>query len=378
VTMRTLRIFRRAALSCVTVAIALGGSAGPVQAGPAGGALPADGAAAAGQTTVAAITDRLARRLASDLAADARRAGLFTAAATGPVDLAGLAASPALSEAVQAANRAVLAAKGLAGAPTGTSLLQLRLAHPDMLAALRAGLPPLVAAAPTDDTATAVAGYDSAGATVLLDVARIPQRPVFVVEVDTERALPLGLAVIRATLDAHGVHAAAPAVAPAAGYWATKVTAVRLRDDHEPWIKGAAEIFGIAGGFGLDGKAKASTLTMPYLDHDNTTYYPNQLIVHFSAYKYNLADFVMMEDDGDTNYQALAIAITNALLTIVDGGAYIPLVNAILNAIPASWWTDDPDYVDSWYTLATTSSGRLNGAAANGWMDVVPYWVQEF
>ena len=69
-------------------------------------------------------------------------------------------------------------------------------------------------------------------------------------------------------------------------------------------------------------------------------------------------------------------AIASALLTIVDQGAYVPLVNAILAAIPTSWWTDDPDYVDSWYTLSTTSSGRLNGAAGNGWMDVSPYHVQ--
>jgi Protein of unknown function (DUF3103) len=42
--------------------------------------------------------------------------------------------------------------------------------------------------------------------------------------------------------------------------------------------------------------------------------------------------------------------------------------------MPNSWWTDDPDYVDSWYTL-TTSSSRFYGAAANGWMDLAPYWV---
>ena len=64
-------------------------------------------------------------------------------------------------------------------------------------------------------------------------------------------------------------------------------------------------------------------------------------------------------------------------LTITDNGTYVPLVNAILAAIPSSWWTDDPDYVDSWYTLSTTSSGRLYGAAGNGWMDVSPYWVSE-
>jgi hypothetical protein len=99
---------------------------------------------------------------------------------------------------------------------------------------------------------------------------------------------------------------------------------------------------------------------------------------HFnSRYKYNLADVVMWEDDGDTNYSALAKAIADALLVLTDLGAYVPLVNAIIDAMPASWWTDDPDYTESWYTLSTNSSGRLNGASANGWMDVQPYWVPE-
>ena len=369
------RLFRPVALSFVAVAIALGTSAGPVQARSVDGGHSPD-ARSSGHDTVFAITDTLARQLASALADDARRAGLFSAAADGPVDLSALDAGPALDRAVQRADRAVLAAKGLPA--DGASLLQLRLAHPDMRAALGRGEAPLVAAAPTDDAVTAVTAYDRTGGKVILDATRVPQRPVFVVEVDTSKALPMGLDMIRAALDARGITSAKPEATAQAGYWATQVRAVRLSDDKEPWFKGGAEIFGITGGFGLDGKVKADTVTMPYLDHDGTTYYPNQLIVHFSAYKYNLADFVMMEDDGDTNYQALAIALTNALLTIVDGGAYIPLVNAILNAIPGSWWTDDPDYVDSWYTLSTSSGGRHYGAAANGWMDLAPYWVQQF
>lgn len=317
--------------------------------------------------TVAAVTDQLARQLAPSLGS-----GLFAAAADGAVALSHAPGDAALDKAIRQANNAVLAAKGLpAGGP---SLLQLRLADPGMRAALRRGERPLVAAAQTDDATSTVTAYDTSGAEVVLDAKRAPSRPVFVVDVDTDRALPLGLDVVRSTLASHGI--TAPRLATTSGYWATQVRAVRLNDDMEPWIKGSAEIFGIAGGFGLDGKVKVDTVTMPYLDNDGTTYYPNQLIVHFSAYRYNLADFVMMEDDGDTNYQALATALVNALLTIVDGGTYIPLVNAILSAIPSSWWTDDPDYVDSWYTLSTQSSGHVNGAAANGWMDLAPYWVE--
>jgi hypothetical protein len=63
---------------------------------------------------------------------------------------------------------------------------------------------------------------------------------------------------------------------------------------------------------------------------------------------------------------------------VTDQGTYIPLVNAVLSAIPDGWFTDDPDYVESWYTLAQNSSGRLNGASGNGWMTVEPYFVEEF
>jgi len=353
------RVFRLITLSFTTVALALAGPVTQAPAAPAGNAAP---------DSVFTITDRLARQVAG---ADAR--ALFSAAAAGPVNLS-RATDPALRKEVEQANHAVLAAKGL---PAGdTALLRLRLAHPDMRPAADRGAAPLVAAAPTDDVRSAVTAYDTRGGRVILDAVQVPKRPVFVVEVDTEAALPIGLSVIRTAMDANGINGSAPRFGPTAGYWATMVRSVRLNDDEEPWIKGAAEIFGITAGFGLDGLAKVDTVTMPYLDYDGTTYFPNQLIVHFSAYKYNLADFVMMEDDGDTNYRSLAIALTNALLTIVDAGTYIPLVNAILEAMPDSWWTDDPDYVDSWYTLSTRSSGVLRGAAANGTMDVVPYWVE--
>ena len=117
---------------------------------------------------------------------------------------------------------------------------------------------------------------------------------------------------------------------------------------------------------------------MPYPDDDHTTYYPNQILVNWSNYKYNEADVVMMEDDGDTNYATLAKALADALLTITDQGTYIPLVDAILAALPTSWYTNDADYVDSWYTLAQSSSGRVNDARGSGWMTVSPYFVQQF
>lgn len=364
--MRPQRLRRLVLPLCVAVAAAFT----PTPAAAAGDrAAPAERPAG-----VASTLDALARRVAGSLADTRVRDELTPALLAGPVDLAALRAD--LGTRARAADLAVRAAKGLP--ETVGSLLRARLADPAMRGALRSGVPPLVAAAPDDDAAAAVVAYDATGRTVLLDPVRLPDRPVIVIEVDVAKALPAGLDVLRRALAERGVAGApARAAAAAGGYWATKVNAVRLANDQEPWIKGAAEIYGIVGGFGLDGKARVDIVQLPYLDHDGTTYYPNQLLVHFNGYKYNLADVVMMEDDGDTNYLQLAQAIAAALLTIVDGGVYIPLVSAILSAIPTSWWTDDPDYVDSWYTLSTGSGGRLNGAAGNGWLEVSPYWVPE-
>lgn len=358
-----IRVLRAAVATVAALAL----FSGTAQAAPPDPAPAGDG--------VSAVTGRLAARVAAALADRGFRDRAVAATAAQAADLVTLTAGTGLAGAVRTANQAVLAAKGLPA--DGGSLLRLRLAT-DHTGPSR-GEVPLVAAAPTDDEVTTITAYDPLGGQVALDPARAPARPVLVVEVDVAKALPMGIDLMRRTLSARGLTEARPLAARQAntGYWATKVTAVRLSDDQEPWIKGDAEIYSVVGAFGLDGKATVSIVQMPYLDNDKTTYYPNQLLVHFNGYKYNLADVVMMEDDGDTNYQALAQAIATALLTIADGGVYVPLVNAILSAIPASWWTDDPDYVDSWYTLSTTTGGRLNGARGNGWMDVTPYWVSQ-
>lgn len=326
---------------------------------------------------VTAAETAVARGLAASLADPGWR-GQVRSAALGSkqVDLARLtsggAAPAALTGAVAAADRKIAAAKGL-GAQTG-SLLRVRLGADSMKAALTPDTAPLVAVAADDDDGAAVTAYDSAGRAHTLSARQTPRQPVYVVDVDVDKAAAAGLQQVGQAFKKAGL--AAPAAT--AGFWTTKVDSVHLNDDEEPWILGDAEIFSIVSGFGFDGKVRVDTVDMPYLDDDGTTYYPNQILVNWSNYKYNLADVVMMEDDGDENYAALAKALADALLTITDQGAYVPLVDAILAAIPSSWYTNDADYVDSWYTLAQTSSGQLNGARGNGRMTVEPYFVQQF
>ncbi|CAG7640408.1 DUF3103 family protein [Actinacidiphila bryophytorum] len=348
---------------------------------PSAQAAPTTTATSAASPVTAAET-AVARGLAASLADPGWRGRVRSAAlGSGQVDLARLtsggAAPAALAGAVTAADLKIAAAKGL-GAQTG-SLLRVRLGADSMKAALTPDTAPLVAVAADDDNGAAVTAYDSAGRAHTLSARQTPQQPVYVVDVDVAKATATGLAQVDKAFSQAGLSAPATSTtATTGGYWTTKINSVYLNDDEEPWILGDAEIFSLVSGFGFDGKVRVDTVDMPYLDNDHTTYYPNQILANWSSYKYNLADVVMMEDDGDTNYATLAKALADALLTITDQGAYVPLVDAILAAIPSSWYTNDADYVDSWYTLAQTSSGQLNGARGNGRMTVEPYFVQQF
>jgi hypothetical protein len=376
-------------LSPIALQSAAAADSAPARPSAAQPSADADRPSVDNTASVAAIEGRTARAVARSLDGTSWRSQVRKAAlASDAVRLTPLAdraeklpAARALADRLHRAERKLARAKGL-DADTGP-LLNLRLAADSMRDGLAAGRTPLVVAAPADEDARTVTAYDSRGATHTLDLRTVPERPVYVVDIDASRALAAGLDVLREQFDAHGLHDAARRVAgdaPAAqgGFWSTRISSVRLSDDQEPWVKGSSEIYTLVTGFGHDGKVRVDPVQMPYLDEDGHTYYPDQILVNWSFYKYNLADAVMMEEDGGTNYRELAKALTTALLTITDQGMYIPLVNALLDAIPSDWWTDDPDYVDSWYTLAQGDHGSLNGAAGNGRMTVEPYFVEEF
>ncbi|MFJ3138119.1 DUF3103 family protein [Streptomyces sp. NPDC086843] len=384
--MRPRHLRRRGALAVAATTLAVlcaGQSLGAPQAAAAPATATA-APAASPASEVHAAEDLAARAIAGALSdpvwnTRVRRAAL----ASDEVAVTALA-DGTLRSTLAAADRRIAAAKGL-DAGVGP-LLRLRLGDPSMRGALTAGTRPWVAAATSDDGP--VTAYDNEGQIHTLDAREAPAHPVYVVDLDGSRALAAGLDVLNEELARRGVRSTAPtarrtplrdasATAAAAGFWTTRVAAVSLSDDQEPWIKGDAEIYTLVTGFGHDGKVRVDPVDMPYLDSDGVVYRPQQILVNWSSYKYDLADAVMMEDDGGTNYRDLAKAIAAVLLTVTDQGAYIPLVNAVLDAVPDDWWTDDPDYVDSWYTLARTDNGTRHGARGNGWMTLEPYFVQE-
>ena len=375
-------MFAERRLRAALTALALSGLALTTLQGTAGAADAPTTPAPAKSSPVAGIEDTTARAFARTLAEPAWRKQVAAATLTGEdVDLLALTATSRTSSVrgfrgtLAGAETDVARAKGLGR--EAPPLLRVSLAGPSASAADLARTAPLVASAPPEDAEVVVA-YDSAGRAHELDAAKAPDRPVYVVGVDGQTALEAGLKVIDKELAARGL--TSPGIntsASASGFWTTRIKSISVADVKEPWFKGDAEMFGLVTGFGTDGKVRVDTVTMPYIDDEGTTYSPGQILVNWSNYKYNLADVVLMEDDGDTNYSSLAKALAAVLLTIADQGAYIPLVDAIIDAMPTSWWTDDPDYVDAFYTLARETTGTRTGASANARMTVERYFVSE-
>jgi hypothetical protein len=230
-----------------------------------------------------------------------------------------------------------------------------------------------------------VEAFDRKGNSYRLDGRIAPSMPVLVVGINRREAHRAGVALMNRHLQAVGMQAKAPltlagATPMSTNIDTTKLTRIRLNNDQEPWISGAAEVFAVVSGVQPDQAAATLTIVdMPYLDYDGTDYAPNQILVFWSQYRYAAANVQLFEHDDNTNYQQLAVALSQGVTAIL--GAFAPayavigqVATAILQAMPAGWFANDDDYVDTFYTL---EKGRYYndymGAAGNARISLAPY-----
>jgi hypothetical protein len=290
---------------------------------------------------------------------------------------------------LQQSDLAIKSAKGLE--LVSEPLIDLRLADKSMLRNWQAGESPLFAFAPDGNDAhwDYIEAFDIHGNIELLDVYTLPERPVFVVGIDSKKALAEGIKVM------HSVFSQNSSIKKTAAYTAladvsastisttddgsistTLIKEIRLNDDQEPWILGKAEIYGIVNGVNpTRDEPVLDIVEMPYLDHDDTTYSPNQVVIHWERYRWTAADLILMEHDDGTNYKTLAAALLEAATAImrlipdpaVQGYSIIPqITNGIISALPDAWFTNDDDYVDVYYTLLEGQAyNNYQGAGGN-------------
>jgi len=237
-----------------------------------------------------------------------------------------------------------------------------------------------------------IKAYNLKKEVVYLDVKNEPNVRVIVLETNGAAAMKVKVDYMNKALQKAGLQSPdllKNRVSSAkAGIETTKLTKIRLNNDQEPWIKGAAEVYAITSGLrDVSGvkSAQVAIIDMPYLDYEATDYYPNQLLLFWPDYSYQGANIQLYELDSNYNYQQLIVIIINGVTTVAGTISAQPwisalgtLASAIVNAMPADWLTDSDDYVDSFYTIMKyTTYTNYNGAGANAKVTLVPFFVPE-
>ncbi|MBY7667142.1 DUF3103 domain-containing protein [Vibrio anguillarum] len=262
-------------------------------------------------------------------------------------------------------------------------LLQLRIADASMIKEWQEGQSPLFAFEPKGNDASwqYIEAFDVYGQIHQLDVYQMPDVPVFVVDSNSEVELRAGLQAMRAQMNALGQSTtlttvesgsvAAQAMARSSDNSAEPISTtvlkkIRLADDKEPWISGAAEIYAIVTGINPSRDEPTIDLVeMPYLDYDKQDYFPNQVMIQWSRYRWGAADLILMEQDDGTDYKELAkllVKVAEEVLKLipdpeVQAYAIIPQITGkIIDAIPDGLLVNDDDYVDVFYTLMQDTS----------------------
>ena len=277
-----------------------------------------------------------------------------------------------------------------------SELLEVRLANKNSLNAWQdTNVEPLFAYEPSGDDSQwqYIEAFDVYGNVHQLNVYQAPEVPVFVIDSNSDTELKAGLNVMRAKIEqrskelfkkhkqdekqsVHSPSALTPdqklATAP---IQTTQLKKIRLEYDQEPWISGRAEVFALVNGVNPSRDTPTLDLVeMPYLDYDKTDYFPDQVMVHWSRYRWGAADIVLMEQDDGTNYAELAVLLMQVAEEVlksipdpeVQGYAIIPQITTkIIQALPDGVLTNDDDFVDVFYTIMQDSS-YVDHPAAGG------------
>ncbi|MGN2670729.1 DUF3103 domain-containing protein [Aliivibrio fischeri] len=301
--------------------------------------------------------------------------------------------------AMTTANKTEIQARGLE--KYTDELLELRLADPSMLARWQAGQSPLFAFEPegAESEWQYIEAYDIDGNLHYLDVYDVPERPVLVVDTNNREELKAGLALMRDEFKALQSSEPSEKVKPApyamlrAAAEPTEINTtilkkIQLKDDHEPWISGKAEIYAIVSGVSPSrDEPTIDVIEMPYLDYAEQSYPANQIMVFWDRYRWGAADIILMEQDDKTDYKQLAQTILKAasdfLATIPDKEAQTYLIipqmtSAIIALLPDDLFVNDDDFVDVFYTIMKdTQYTEHSGAGNNATADFAPLIIQK-
>lgn len=233
-----------------------------------------------------------------------------------------------------------------------------------------------------------IKAYTLDGKVVYLNPEVEPEMPVVIVELNGMESLKLRVEHMNKELKIAGLQTKISELKTNSktGLETTKIEKIRLNDDKEPWIKGAAEVYAITSGVRgtSDNKeAEIAIVAMPYLDKEDNDYYPNQVILFWDDYAYQAANIQLYEQDSNYNYKELVgiivagvFEITGILTAEPWVSALGKIASAIVQAMPDEWYTDNDDYVDSYYTIMKNQTyTNYYGAGGNAKVTLKPFYI---
>ncbi|GGM96457.1 DUF3103 family protein [Streptomyces fuscichromogenes] len=191
---------RRGGLIGVPLSAVVGGAVQPAVAAPVRDA--GDRATPFRKSPVRSTEREIARTLSASLRDPRWREQVRTAVlGTEDVDLqalTGRTAAPAGGKPLASVSAADRRLAGLKGLPASTgSPLRVRLGSPSTRPHLDAGVTPRIAVAAADDHAKDITAYDSQGHAHAVDAARVPDRPLYILDIDVTKAHRVGLKVLQ-------------------------------------------------------------------------------------------------------------------------------------------------------------------------------------
>lgn len=235
-----------------------------------------------------------------------------------------------------------------------------------------------------------IVAYDPTGGTHRYALDALPDVPMLLVETNTPESMRAGITMVNEALRAMGLQGSSNRSRSRAvvDEDITRLAAIQLANDKEPNGLFDAEVYAIINGIGADGKAYAEVVNMPYLDHDKRWYAPGQDMVRWRELDSNFVAINFFEKD-DTEFKTIISAIAGAVgdLAAFGGPEALPITvvskmaQSIVDAMPASWYRNDDDYIDSVFVIEKgraygTKEKPLVGAGSNASMVLEPYVVK--
>ena len=229
-----------------------------------------------------------------------------------------------------------------------------------------------------------VDAYDLQGRLQVLDPKQRPTVPVLLLGADRREVVRAGLETVNQGLARAGFSNHYRRHDPTAPLATAKLTHIRMAEGQESWWRDGLEVYALVAGVDpVQAKPNIRLVNLPYLRHEAADYYPNQVLLFWSDFRYAAANIQFFDHGDGTDYQELLSAVLKgvaAAMTVggAPGFAWIPvLADAIVEALPARWWKDSDTWLDTFYTVEQGKPYvEQAGAAQTVTLSLVPWLLK--